>query len=210
MAMNLVTKTPRTNTLRRGIKKYQQSNIHNLFFLRFNSRSTTIRADNLVKESRSSSGENVDGRRALARLPTSSLLRSLILGSFFTSPILFKYGFSILRRVATSRSPILNPDTNPILKAMVKPLIYDQFCAGTNKQEIRLTISQIKKIGFSGVILCSGKEIEIQDLSKPLLPNSKTTGENFDVELDMWKQKNLQTLSMIGDGDFLGIKYCPK
>ena len=31
--------------------------------------------------------------------------------------------------------------------------------------------------------------------------------QTFDQELNLWKQGNLETLDMIGDGDYLGVKY---
>ena len=50
----------------------------------------------------------------LWRLPTSVLLRSMALGSFFKSPRLYRYGFSMLQKIATSKSSILNLDNNPL------------------------------------------------------------------------------------------------
>ena len=144
---------------------------------------------------------------ALARLPTASVFRSLLLGAFFSSPILFKPGFALLKKISNSPSRVLNPDRNPVLRAIVKPLLYDQFCAGRNRREIQSRISQIKSLGFSGVILCYGKEIQIQQPSQPQVEDSNNAHQTFDQDLDLWKQGNLETLDMIGDGDFLGIKY---
>ena len=31
--------------------------------------------------------------------------------------------------------------------------------------------------------------------------------QSLDQDLELWKQGNLETLDMIGEGDFLGIKY---
>ena len=144
---------------------------------------------------------------ALARLPTSSVLRSLLLGAFFSSSILFTPGFALLKKIANSPSRMLNPDKNPLLRAMVKPFVYDQFCAGRNRSEIQARMSQIKSLGFSGVILCYGKEIQIQKPSQPRVDDFKDSRESFDQELEFWKQGNLETLDMLGDGDYLGIKY---
>ena len=144
---------------------------------------------------------------ALARLPTASVLRSLLLGAFFSSSMLFTPGFALLKKISNSPSGMLNPDKNPILKAIVKPLVYDHFCAGTNRSEIQARILQIKSLGFSGVILCYGKEIQIQQSSRPHVDDDlDLSSQSFDQELELWKQGNLETLDMIGDGDFLGIK----
>ena len=73
--------------------------------------------------------------------------------------------------------------------------------------EIQTRMSQIKSLGFSGVILCYGKEIQIQKPSQPHVDDFKSLHQSFDQELEFWKQGNLETLDMLGDGDYLGIKY---
>ena len=153
------------------------------------------------------SGRKATEPPALARLPTASVFRSLLLGAFFSSPVLFAPGFALLKKLSKSPSRVLNPDRNPVLRAVVKPLVYDQFCAGTNRSEIRATIARIKSLGFSGVILCYGKEIQIQKSSQPHVENLDGSHEKFDQELELWKQGNLETLDMISAGDYLGIKY---
>lgn len=149
--------------------------------------------------------QNVPNPSGLERLPTLCIWRNLILGAAFTSPTLFKIGFGAMRYVANSRSRLLNPDSNPLLRAMIKPLVYDQFCAGTNQYEIGLTRNQIKRMGFSGVILCYGKEIQVSGAGNEI---HSTGAGNADqnVEIDMWKNGNLETLDMIGEGDWVGMK----
>ncbi|KAI7486011.1 MFS general substrate transporter [Hortaea werneckii] len=141
-------------------------------------------------------------RQALARLSTFSVLRSLVLGIFFTSPWLFRPGFSILERIANSSSVVLSPDKNPLLRATIKPFIYDQFCAGRDRPEIQQSIQQIKGLGFSGVILCYGKEVQV-DRSSTLVSSK---GNELDPEINQWKEGNLETIDMVGENDFLGIK----
>lgn len=85
--------------------------------------------------------------------------------------------------------------------------MYDQFCAGTKRLEIQAKISQIKSLGFSGVILCYGKEVQIQKSSQPHVDDRHDSHETFDQDWELWKQGNLETLDMIGDGDYLGIKF---
>ena len=67
-------------------------------------------------------------------------------------------------------------------------------------------MSQIKSLGFSGVILCYGKEIQIQKPCQPRVDDIKESHQSFDRELEFWKQGNLETLDMLGDGDYLGMK----
>jgi proline dehydrogenase len=139
--------------------------------------------------------------QCLSRLPTMNLLRNIILGAWFSSPLLFKPGLSIMRTIANSHSPILNPDKNPLIGAVVKLLIYNHFCAGTNKKEIDRTKVEAKQIGFSGIILCYGRETGVGDIDA-----SQAGGERLAAEVAQWRDGNLQTIDMIGRGDWLGMK----
>lgn len=129
-----------------------------------------------------------------------NLLRNLVLGAWFSSPLLFKPGLSIMRTIANSRSAILNPDRNPLVGAVVKLFIYDHFCAGTNKREIDRTKAEAKQIGFSGIILCYGKETGAVDCEE------SNADEKLATEVKQWEDGNLLTLDMIGSGDWLGMK----
>lgn len=143
-------------------------------------------------------------RSPLARLPVSSIIRSLFLSIFFTSPLLFKPGLAIFSKIAHSNSSFLNPDKNPILRAVIRPVIYDQFCAGTNEKEVHDTSRAIRQLGFSGVVLCYGKEVQFSVDSG----FHGYSGKNLpmEVEVQEWKEGNLNTLDMTQKGDWLGIK----
>lgn len=149
--------------------------------------------------------QSVRESSGLERLPTSSLWRNLLLGASFTSPTLFKIGFGSMSYIANSRSRFLNPDSNPLLRALIKPLVYDQFCAGTNQHEIGMTRKHIKDMGFSGVILCYGKEIQISGTNNEI---HSTGAGNTDqsIEINLWRDGNLETLDMAGEGDWIGMK----
>ena len=95
----------------------------------------------------------VQAPSCLARLPTSALLRSLFLSLFFTSPLLFRPGLAVFRAIAESPSAKLDPDRNPLLRSTIRPLVYDQFCAGRDAAEIAKTSSLIKQLGFPGIVL---------------------------------------------------------
>lgn len=139
--------------------------------------------------------------RPLARLSTWSLARNVILGFFFSTPILFRPGFAVLRRVSDSQSLILHPDRNPLLRKTLKPLLYDQFCAGINAAEIVRTRDSIREAGYSGVVLCYGKETVVAKDSRFDMPASVAADE-----IRQWKDGNLETLDMVRAGDWIGIK----
>ena len=144
----------------------------------------------------------------MARLPTKLVLRSLLLTSLMTSKVFLKPALAILNIVTNSKSAILNPDRNPILNKLLRWTVYDHFCAGTNYKEISKTVADIKKIGYQGVILGYSKEIVLNPNEK-MVRNEKggTTYSDKCYEMvEEWKKGTLETLSMIGPGDFLAVK----
>ncbi|KAF2706319.1 FAD-linked oxidoreductase [Pleomassaria siparia CBS 279.74] len=141
--------------------------------------------------------------RCLERLPLSSIVRSLVLGAFFTSPSLSKLGLAALAKIAQSRSILLHPDKNPVIRAVIKPLIYDHFCAGVTKAEVRHRVARYQRIGYSGIVLCYGKEFDPAKKDEAAAAESNVA----DLELAHWKQGNLETLDMLRDGDILAMKY---
>ncbi|KAI4719367.1 FAD-linked oxidoreductase [Aureobasidium sp. EXF-10727] len=157
--------------------------------------------------SRHSNASAVDDQKhqpsQLHRISTVNLIRNIVLGKVFTSPFLFKYGVACLSKIANSRSAILDPDKNALLRALIKPMIYDHFCAGTNKLEIKGTLAYLKNMGFKGVILIYSREIpampveELHEL-EPLI---------HDEDIDIWRDGNVRTLDMVEPGDYVGIKF---
>lgn len=141
----------------------------------------------------------------LARLPTTNILRSLFLSIFFTSPLLFRPGLAVFQAIAESQSRWLHPDKNPFLRAAIRPIIYDQFCAGRDAAEIHKTSQTIKSIGFSGAVLVYGKEVVLDRSS--MAHGHEGTDTVMNAEIDQWRKGNLETLDMMGEGDWLGMKY---
>lgn len=110
-----------------------------------------------------------------------------------------------MKKIADSKSWLLDADRNPLVRAVLLPLIYKQFCAGRNKKEINETIASIKKMGYNGVILCYAREITIDenDSSQPLSQSSEAT---IVENVKAWREGNLKTLESVGKGDYIGIK----
>jgi hypothetical protein len=142
----------------------------------------------------------------LARLSTASILRTLLLSAFFTTPWLFKPGLAVFEKVANSQSAWLNPDRNPLLRTAIYPLVYKQFCAGRNRAEIARTSAEIRKLGFSGIVLCYGKEVQVQGQAGQPVGYESGKPNSMDLEIDQWANGNMETLDMVGVGDWLGIK----
>jgi len=97
---------------------------------------------------------------------------------------------------------MLDPDRNALLRALIKPMIYDHFCAGTNKLEIKKTLSYLKNMGFKGVILIYSREIPAMPVEQ--LRELESVAQDEDI--DIWRDGNVKTLDMVEPGDYVGIK----
>lgn len=147
--------------------------------------------------------EPKESRSQLERVTTINLLRNIVLGKVFTSPLLYKIGLAFLSKIANSESALLDPDRNELLRALIKPVIYDHFCAGTNKLEIKKTIDHLKGMGFKGVILIYSREIP----AMPVEQLNELEPLAHDEDIDIWRDGNVKTLDMVEKGDYVGIKY---
>jgi len=144
----------------------------------------------------------------LSVLPVGILIRSLLMTYVLSSPRLVDMSLPLMARVCHKESWFLNPDRNPVLRAIVKKLFYDHFCAGENEGEIKKTISTIKNMGFEGVILGYAKEVVVdKNATAEEAAAFGSTDLAAEKAITEWKLGNLRTLSMLGDGDFLAVKY---
>lgn len=142
----------------------------------------------------------------MAILPTKTLIRSLLFTSIMASPLL-KPCLSVMKYVVESNSPLLKPSRNPILNYILRTTIYNHFCAGVNETEVRRTVQDMKSLGFKGVILGYAREsiarLDDSTHSSPVQEQEAVAAR----AVEEWKQGNLQTLKMIGTGDYLNVKY---
>ncbi|KAJ5913885.1 Proline dehydrogenase [Penicillium tannophilum] len=145
---------------------------------------------------------------SMARLPTKLLLRSLILTSLMTSKIFLKPALALLNVLSNSSSALLNADRNPVLNKLLRWTVYNHFCAGTNRKEVSKTVAQIKGIGYQGVILGYSREIVLAPNEKLASSDSGTTtySDKCYETVEEWKNGTLETLRMVGAGDFLAVK----
>jgi proline dehydrogenase len=112
--------------------------------------------------------------------------------------------------LAHSKSPILSPDTNPILGFLLKHTFYRQFCAGENAVEVRRTIDSLKSLGFKGVILGYAREVVLDEKEASSL---ETCGDYDKVEACIrneivpWAKGTLETVKLAQPGDFVALKF---
>ncbi|KAH0028301.1 proline oxidase Put1, partial [Aureobasidium melanogenum] len=82
-------------------------------------------------------------------------------------------------------------------------MIYDHFCAGTNKLEIKKSLEYLKTMGFKGVILIYSREIP----AMPVEELHELEPLTQDEDIDIWRDGNVKTLDMVEPGDYVGIKF---
>ena len=107
--------------------------------------------------------------------------------------------------LAHSKSPLLDPDRNPVLRFLLKRTFYANFCAGETRSEIQKTVNGLKEIGFAGVILAYAKEIVLEkghDWSRCTDVDYRETV----AEVKAWKEGNLKTVGLTTSGEFVGLK----
>ncbi|KAJ5497429.1 Proline dehydrogenase [Penicillium fimorum] len=145
---------------------------------------------------------------SMARIPTRLLLRSLLLTSLMTSKLFLRPALAVMGVLATSKSPLLNPDRNLPLNKLLRWMVYNHFCAGVNRKEVSKTVADVKKIGYQGVILGYSKEIVLDHDVKLSIDESGTLqySEKYYEMIEKWKEGTLETLRMIGPDDFLAVK----
>ena len=141
----------------------------------------------------------------LSLLPLKTLIRSYLINSLSSTPMLLTPSLHIMTLLAHSESPLLNPDRNPILRFLLRRTFYANFCAGETPREIQKTVNGLKEIGFTGVMLAYAKEIVVQkddDLSTFQDVDSSETV----AETKAWKEGNLRTIGLTTSGEFVGLK----
>ena len=145
----------------------------------------------------------------LSILPLKLLLRGIAINSVSCSPILLPPSLKAMDIIAHSKSPILNPDKNPLLRWVLKNTFYAHFCAGENKLEVNQTIKTLKNMGYAGVMLCYAKEVVLDAAAAKELEASggKATEATIQNEILPWKRGTLDTVALAEPGDFVALKF---
>lgn len=137
----------------------------------------------------------------LAKLPLSSVLRSLLVLSVSSSSLLLKPCIYTLSLLAHPRSALWDVSKNPLLNLLVKHTIYKQFNAGENKAEVQHSIKSIKDLGCRGVLLGYAREVLVGENQ-----DAPYDAKAAQAEIQMWLDGTLQTVDMAQQGDFVALK----
>jgi hypothetical protein len=144
----------------------------------------------------------------LSVMPTHMLLRSLFIATVSSNKFLLLPSLQLLSFFAKpNRSFVFNVDRNPVLKAILKRTLYNQFCAGETEKETRAC-------GFKGVILTFARETVFDTKSKSSNHHSSTPEKYHelqaavtdDTNIEAWRVGTLKTADLISKGDILAIK----
>jgi hypothetical protein len=151
----------------------------------------------------------------LSVMPTNMLLRSLMIATISSNKFLLLPTLQLLSFFAKpDRSFLLNVDRNPVLKAILKSTLYNQFCAGETEAETRACVQQLKDFGFKGVILTFAREM-VHDTKSRTSNHHSSTSDSYhkihaavtnDTDIEAWRVGTLKTADLISDGDILAIK----
>ncbi|KAL4782451.1 FAD-linked oxidoreductase-like protein [Aspergillus varians] len=138
----------------------------------------------------------------LAKLPLSSVLRSLLILSVSSSSVLLKPCIYTLSVLAHPKTAVLDVAKNPLLNLLVKHTLYKQFNAGENKLEVQRSINAIKHLGYRGVLLGYAREVLVGESN--IDPRDEKASRQ---EVQMWLDGTLQTVDMAQEGDFVALKF---
>lgn len=147
---------------------------------------------------------------AMSCLPLPTLLRSYLITSVSSIPFLLRPSLSVLSFLAHAKSPLLNPDTSPLLRLALKRTFYAQFCAGENPAEVRSTIASLKDTGFKGVILGHAREAVLSKADADGLDASKDCQEQERCnaeDIGRWRENTIATIDLAQKGDFVALKF---
>lgn len=142
-------------------------------------------------------------------MPLPLLLRSIAINTVSSSPLLLSPSLKIMSLLAHSSSALLNPDTNPLLRLVLKHTFYSHFCAGEVPTEVKRTIASLKGMGYKGVILCYAREVVLDAQAAKALEASggKASEDVIQREILPWKTGTLETVRLTERGDMVALKF---
>ncbi|KAG9850827.1 FAD-linked oxidoreductase, partial [Aureobasidium melanogenum] len=134
-------------------------------------------------------------RRTLQVLPTTTLVRSLVVLSATALPA--KLLTSLIR--LTKKHVGIIESVGP-LRWTFKRLLYDNFCIGFRQDEIRTQTQELRRIGFTGIVLANAREA---------LPTTDSHVGSVidDIQCEEWVNNNLESVQQAEPGDYIGLRF---
>ncbi|KAI1912818.1 proline dehydrogenase [Ophidiomyces ophidiicola] len=138
-------------------------------------------------------------QRVLGRLPTLSLLRSIMLQTVMSRPRIMDVTSDLLRRNVQLLT------SNAAFRCLLDNMFYAQFCAGRSEAEIRRTVEGLRDMGYKGVILAYAREVDLS--SSHYQSGTAESDALHQAHVAQWLQGTLKTIQYAQNGDFVAVKY---
>ena len=111
---------------------------------------------------------------------------------------------ALLKKLAYSNSRILNPDKNVLLHWLLKRTFYAQYCAGETPAEVKITVQELKSMGYKGMIMGYAREVVLcgEDGQRTVIDEAQAA-----EDLRAWRDGTLETVKLAQQGDFVALKF---
>lgn len=86
------------------------------------------------------------------------------------------------------------------LRWTFKKMLYDNFCIGFRKDEILTKTQELRRIGFTGIVLANAREAQ---------PTADTNIGSVigDTQCEEWVENNLESVQQADPGDYVGLRF---
>lgn len=138
---------------------------------------------------------NKSTRRALEGIPTTTLVRSLIVLSATALPARL---LAFLIRMTKRNVGII--ESIGVLRWTFKKMLYDNFCIGHQKDEIYTKTQELRRIGFTGIVLANAREAQMTD-------ETNIGSVIDDAQCEEWVTNNLESVEQAEAGDYVGLRF---
>ncbi|THV92794.1 FAD-linked oxidoreductase [Aureobasidium pullulans] len=86
------------------------------------------------------------------------------------------------------------------LRWTFKKMLYDNFCIGFRKDEILTKTQELRRIGFTGIVLANAREAQ---------PTADTNIGSVigETQCEEWVENNLESVQQADPGDYVGLRF---
>ncbi|THZ73812.1 FAD-linked oxidoreductase [Aureobasidium pullulans] len=86
------------------------------------------------------------------------------------------------------------------LRWTFRKMLYDNFCIGLRKDEILTKTQELRRIGFTGIVLANARE------AQPTA-DTKIGSVIGDTQCEEWVENNLESVQQADPGDYVGLRF---
>ncbi|KAI4751084.1 FAD-linked oxidoreductase [Aureobasidium sp. EXF-3400] len=133
--------------------------------------------------------------RTLQAIPTTKLVRSLVVLSATAVPAKVLAFLIRMTKKHVDTIESINP-----LRWTFKKLLYDNFCIGCRKDEILTKTRELRRIGFTGIVLANARE------AQPTM-DANVGSVVGDAQCEEWLENNLKSVQQAEPGDYVGLRF---